>query len=222
MSTILMPPPDPAVIARKSQIVAALRGALPDDAVIADLEETRAYECDALTAYRCAPLAVVLPRSTDEVAAAMRVCHRLGVPVVPRGAGTSLAGGALPTADCVVIGTMRLNAFLDIDTENRFIRVQSGVTNLSVSAELEPEGFFYAPDPSSQLACTIAGNIAMNSGGAHCLKYGVTTNNLMGATVVLSTGEIVELGGPESGPAGLDLLGLFCGSEGRASGPDRL
>ena len=215
MSTILMPPPDPAVIARKSQIVAALRGALPDDAVIADLEETRAYECDALTAYRCAPLAVVLPRSTDEVAAAMRVCHRLGVPVVPRGAGTSLAGGALPTADCVVIGTMRLNAFLDIDTENRFIRVQSGVTNLSVSAELEPEGFFYAPDPSSQLACTIAGNIAMNSGGAHCLKYGVTTNNLMGATVVLSTGEIVELGGPESGPAGLDLLGLFCGSEGQ-------
>ncbi|MGR3718891.1 MAG: FAD-linked oxidase C-terminal domain-containing protein, partial [Paracoccus sp. (in: a-proteobacteria)] len=129
--------------------------------------------------------------------------------------GTSLAGGALPTADCVVIGTMRLNAFLDIDTENRFIRVQSGVTNLSVSAELEPEGFFYAPDPSSQLACTIAGNIAMNSGGAHCLKYGVTTNNLMGATVVLSTGEIVELGGPESGPAGLDLLGLFCGSEGQ-------
>ena len=215
MSTILMPPPDPAVIARKSQIVAALRGALPDDAVIADLEETRAYECDALTAYRCAPLAVVLPRSTDEVAAAMRVCHRLGVPVVPRGAGTSLAGGALPAADCVVIGTMRLNAFLDIDTENRFIRVQSGVTNLSVSAELEPEGFFYAPDPSSQLACTIAGNIAMNSGGAHCLKYGVTTNNLMGATVVLSTGEIVELGGPESGPAGLDLLGLFCGSEGQ-------
>ncbi|MGR3552209.1 FAD-linked oxidase C-terminal domain-containing protein, partial [Paracoccus sp. (in: a-proteobacteria)] len=212
---MLMPPPDPAVIARKSQIVAALRGALPDDAVIADLEETRAYECDALTAYRCAPLAVVLPRSTDEVAAAMRVCHRLGVPVVPRGAGTSLAGGALPTADCVVIGTMRLNAFLDIDTENRFIRVQSGVTNLSVSAELEPEGFFYAPDPSSQLACTIAGNIAMNSGGAHCLKYGVTTNNLMGATVVLSTGEIVELGGPESGPAGLDLLGLFCGSEGQ-------
>ena len=215
MSTIQMPPPDQALIGRKSQIVAALRGVLPDDAVISDLEETRAYECDALTAYRCPPLAVVLPRSTEEVAAAMRVCHRLGVPVVPRGAGTSLAGGALPTADCVVIGTMRLNAFLDIDTQNRFIRVQTGVTNLSVSAELEPHGFFYAPDPSSQLACTIAGNIAMNSGGAHCLKYGVTTNNLMGATLVLSDGQIVELGGPEAGPAGLDLLGLICGSEGQ-------
>ena len=215
MSTILMPPPDPAVIARKSQIVAALRGALPDDAVIADLEETRAYECDALTAYRCAPLAVVLPRSTDEVAAAMRVCHRLGVPVVPRGAGTSLAGGALPTADCVVIGTMRLNAFLDIDTENRFIRVQSGVTNLSVSAELEPEGFFYAPDPSSQLACTIAGNIAMNSGGAHCLKYGVTTNNLLGVTMVMMDGTVTEIGGAHLDAAGYDLLGLICGSEGQ-------
>ncbi len=215
MPGIAMPQPDQNILARAPQIVAALREVLPDDAVIADLEETRAYECDAFTAYRCPPLAVVLPRSTEEVAAAMRVCARMGVPVVPRGAGTSLAGGALPTADCVVIGTMRLNAFLDIDTENRFIRVQTGVTNLSVSAELEPHGFFYAPDPSSQLACTIAGNIAMNSGGAHCLKYGVTTNNLLGATVVLTTGEIVEIGGPEAGPEGLDLLGLLCGSEGQ-------
>ncbi|MFV0301573.1 MAG: FAD-linked oxidase C-terminal domain-containing protein [Paracoccus sp. (in: a-proteobacteria)] len=210
-----MPQPDPQILARAPEIVAALRAALPPDAVISDLQETRAYECDAFTAYRCPPLAVVLPRDTAEVAAAMRVCARMGVPVVPRGAGTSLAGGALPTADCVVIGTMRLNAFLEIDTENRFIRVQTGVTNLSVSAELEPHGFFYAPDPSSQLACTIAGNIAMNSGGAHCLKYGVTTNNLLGATVVLTTGEIVELGGPELAPEGLDLLGLLCGSEGQ-------
>ena len=215
MSSIAMPDPDPRIIAQSDRIVAALRSVLPDDAVISDLEETRAYECDALTAYRCPPLAVVLPRTTAEVAAAMRVCNEMRVPVVPRGAGTSLAGGALPTADCVVIGTMRLNAFLEIDTENRFIRVQTGVTNLSVSAELEPVGFFYAPDPSSQLACTIAGNIAMNSGGAHCLKYGVTTNNLMGATVVLTTGEVIELGGPEMGPDGLDLLGLLCGSEGQ-------
>ncbi len=215
MPGIAMPQPDQNILARAPQIVAALREVLPDDAVIADLEETRAYECDAFTAYRCPPLAVVLPRSTEEVAAAMRVCARMGVPVVPRGAGTSLAGGALPTADCVVIGTMRLSAFLDIDTENRFIRVQTGVTNLSVSAELDPHGFFYAPDPSSQLACTIAGNIAMNSGGAHCLKYGVTTNNLLGATVVLTTGEVVELGGPELAPEGLDLLGLLCGSEGQ-------
>ena len=146
-----MPEPDPRILAKSAQITAALRAVLPEDAVIFDLEETRAYECDALTAYRCPPLAVVLPRSTDEVAAAMRICHEMRVPVVPRGAGTSLAGGALPTADCVVIGTMRLNAFLEIDTDN--IRVQTGVTNLSVSAELEPHGFFYAPDPSSQLAC---------------------------------------------------------------------
>ncbi|SET34971.1 glycolate oxidase [Paracoccus homiensis] len=215
MSSIVMPQPDERILSRAPQIVAALRQALPDDAVISDLVETRAYECDALTAYRCPPLAVVLPRSTAEVAAAMRVCADMGVPVVPRGAGTSLAGGALPTADCVVIGTMRLNSFLEIDTQNRFARVQTGVTNLSVSAELEPLGFFYAPDPSSQLACTIAGNIAMNSGGAHCLKYGVTTNNLMGATVVLTTGEVIELGGPEMGPQGLDLLGLLCGSEGQ-------
>lgn len=215
MSSIAMPQPDERILSRAPQIVATLRQVLPEDAVISDLVETRAYECDALTAYRCPPLAVVLPRSTAEVAAAMRVCSDMGVPVVPRGAGTSLAGGALPTADCVVIGTMRLNSFLEIDRQNRFVRVQTGVTNLSVSAELEPLGFFYAPDPSSQLACTIAGNIAMNSGGAHCLKYGVTTNNLMGATVVLTTGEVVELGGPEMGPEGLDLLGLLCGSEGQ-------
>lgn len=215
MSGIAMPQPDQAIIARAPEIVAALRAVLPDDAVISDIEETRAYECDALTAYRCAPLAVVLPRSTEEVAAAMRVAAQMGVPVVPRGAGTSLAGGALPTADCVVIGIARLNDVLEIDTDNRFIRVQTGVTNLSVSQILESHGFFYAPDPSSQLACTIAGNIAMNSGGAHCLKYGVTTNNLMGATVVLTTGEIVELGGVEQGAAGLDLLGLICGSEGQ-------
>lgn len=215
MSTISMPKPDAGVLARKPEIVAALVAALPPDTVICDPEETRAYECDALTAYRCPPLAVVLPRTTEEVAAAMRVCHELRVPVVPRGAGTSLAGGALPTADSVVIGTMRLRDVLEIDTANRFIRVQTGVTNLSVSAELEPEGFFYAPDPSSQLACTIAGNIAMNSGGAHCLKYGVTTNNLLGVRLVLATGEIVELGGPQLGAAGLDILGLVCGSEGQ-------
>lgn len=215
MSTIAMPKPDAGILARKPEIVAALAAVLPADIIISDPEETRAYECDALTAYKCAPLAVVLPRTTEEVAAAMRVCHGLKVPVIPRGAGTSLAGGALPTADSVVIGTMRLREILEIDTANRFIRVQTGVTNLSVSAELDAEGFFYAPDPSSQLACTIAGNIGMNSGGAHCLKYGVTTNNLLGVRMVLATGEIVELGGPAPGMPGLDLLGLICGSEGQ-------
>lgn len=215
MSTIAMPAPDAAIIARKPEIVAALAAALPSETVIFDPDETRAYECDALTAYRCTPLAVVLPRTTEEVAMAMRICHQMGVPVIPRGAGTSLAGGALPTADGVVIGTMRLREILEIDTANRFIRLQTGVTNLAVSAELEPEGFFYAPDPSSQLACTIAGNIAMNSGGAHCLKYGVTTNNLLGLRMVMSDGQIVDLGGPYLGASGLDILGLICGSEGQ-------
>ncbi|WP_394342902.1 FAD-linked oxidase C-terminal domain-containing protein [Paenirhodobacter populi] len=210
-----MPAPDQAILNRKEEVVAALHAALPAELVISDPAETHAYECDALTAYRCPPLAVVLPRTTAEVAAAMTVCHAHGIPVVPRGAGTSLAGGALPTADSVIISTLRLRGYLEIDTDNRFIRVQTGVTNLSVSGELDPHGFFYAPDPSSQLACTIAGNIAMNSGGAHCLKYGVTTNNLMGATVVLTTGEVIELGGTEMGPEGLDLLGLICGSEGQ-------
>lgn len=215
MSTIAMPEPDVGILARAPQIIAALESVLPAGTVISSPEETRAYECDALTAYRCPPLAVVLPRTTEEVATAMRVCHELRVPVVPRGAGTSLAGGALPTADSVIIGTMRLREVLEVDTANRYIRVQTGITNLAVSAELEAEGFFYAPDPSSQLACTIAGNIAMNSGGAHCLKYGVTTNNLMGVRIVMATGDIVELGGPLLGTSGLDLIGLICGSEGQ-------
>ena len=215
MSTIAMPQPRADILARSSQIIAALKAALPEDTVISDPQETRAYECDALTAYRCPPLAVVLPRSTEEVAIAMRVCYENRVPVVPRGAGTSLAGGALPTADSVVISTIRLREILEVDTANRFIRVQTGVTNLAVSAELDADGFFYAPDPSSQLACTIAGNIAMNSGGAHCLKYGVTTNNLMGIRLVMASGGVVDLGGPLLGTTGLDILGLMCGSEGQ-------
>ncbi|EGE61580.1 UNVERIFIED_ORG: glycolate oxidase [Rhizobium esperanzae] len=215
MSLIAMPPASADILSRASQIVASLKAVLPPGTVICDIEETRAYECDALTAYRCPPLAVVLPRSTDEVALTMRTCHELGVPVIPRGAGTSLAGGALPTADSVVISTIRLHDILEIDTANRYIRVQTGVTNLAVTAELEAEGFFYAPDPSSQLACTIAGNIAMNSGGAHCLKYGVTTNNLLGVRIVTAAGEIAEIGGTTCGTFGLDLLGLICGSEGQ-------
>ena len=215
MSTIAMPAPDASILSRKDQIVAALAEAIGAEDVISDPVETRAYECDALTAYRCPPLAVTLPRTTEDVAAVMRVCHQLGVPVVPRGAGTSLAGGALPTADSVILGTARLRDVLEVDYPNRFIRVQTGVTNLSVSAHVDAYGFFYAPDPSSQLACAIAGNIAMNSGGAHCLKYGVTTNNLLGVRMVLADGEIVELGGAQMEAGGLDLLGLICGSEGQ-------
>ncbi|MFD1340978.1 FAD-linked oxidase C-terminal domain-containing protein [Litorisediminicola beolgyonensis] len=210
-----MPKPDAAVLARKAEIVARLSRALPEDAVISDEAETRAYECDALTAYRCPPLAVVLPSSTDEVATTLRICHEAGVPVVPRGSGTSLAGGALPTADCVILGVARMNRVLETDYDNRFIRVETGRTNLSVTGAVEQDGFFYAPDPSSQLACAIAGNIAMNSGGAHCLKYGVTTNNLMGVTMVLMDGTVVELGGAHLDAGGLDLLGVVCGSEGQ-------
>jgi len=210
-----MPVPNPAVLGAKARIVAALQAVLPGDAVIHDPAETRAYECDALAAYRCAPLAVVLPRTTAEVAAALRVCHAMGVPVVPRGSGTSLAGGAMPSADAVVLGVGRMNAVLEVDYPNRFVRVETGRTNLAVTGAVEADGFFYAPDPSSQLACAIAGNIAMNSGGAHCLKYGVTTNNLLGVTLVQMDGTVVTLGGPFADAAGLDLLGLVCGSEGQ-------
>ena len=210
-----MPAANPAVLARRSELIARLAQVLPKDAVIADEAELRAYECDALTAYRCPPMAAVLPRTTAEVAAVLRLCHQMGVPVVPRGSGTSLAGGALPTADCVILGVARMNDVLETDYENRFIRVQSGRTNLSVTGAVEADGFFYAPDPSSQLACAIAGNIAMNSGGAHCLKYGVTTNNLLGVTMVTMAGEVLEIGGPWMDAGGLDLLGVICGSEGQ-------
>lgn len=210
-----MPEPRARVLARKAEIVARLQAVLPAHAVIHDPAEVRAYECDALTAYRCPPLAAVLPASTAEVAAVLRICHEEGVPVVPRGAGTSLAGGSLPTADCVLLGVARMTGVLEIDYPNRIIRVQTGRTNLSISAAVEEADFFYAPDPSSQLACAIAGNIGMNSGGAHCLKYGVTTNNLLGVTMVLMDGTVVELGGAHLDAPGLDLLGIVCGSEGQ-------
>lgn len=210
-----MPSPDPAILARKAHLVRRLGAVLPADALIQDEMETRAYECDGLAAYRCPPLLAVLPRSTQEVSDILRICHQEGVPVVPRGAGTSLAGGALPTADSVILGVARMNEVLETDYDNRIIRVQSGRTNLSVSGAVEEEDFFYAPDPSSQLACAIAGNIAMNSGGAHCLKYGVTTNNLLGVTMVMMDGTVVEIGGAHLDAAGLDLLGVICGSEGQ-------
>ncbi len=210
-----MPTPDAAVLAKRAEIVDLLEAALGPDSVIHTEEEVRAYECDALSAYRCPPLAVVLPRTTEEVAAAIRVCAAEGVPIVPRGAGTSLAGGSLPTADSVILGVARMNEVIEADYPNRVVHVQTGMTNLSVTGAVQGEGFFYAPDPSSQLACAISGNIAMNSGGAHCLKYGVTTNNLMGVKMVTAEGEIVQIGGPHLEAAGYDILGLICGSEGQ-------
>ncbi|MCG3266918.1 FAD-linked oxidase C-terminal domain-containing protein [Yoonia sp. I 8.24] len=210
-----MPAPNASVLSRKDQIVSRLQAVLPANAVISDVTETRAYECDALTAYRCPPLCAVLPANTQEVAAVMKICHDMGVPVVPRGSGTSLAGGALPTADCVILGVAKMNGVIETNYPDRYITVQTGRTNLSVTGAVEEDGFFYAPDPSSQLACAIAGNIAMNSGGAHCLKYGVTTNNLLGVTMVMMDGSIVDIGGAHMDAGGLDLLGVICGSEGQ-------
>jgi glycolate oxidase len=210
-----MPAPSKSVLDRRDEIVARLEAALPAEAVISDRNETRAYDCDALTAYSCQPLAVCLPATTEEVATVMRICFEAGAPVIPRGSGTGLAGVALPTEDAVILGVARMNKVLETDYDNRFIRVQTGRTNLSVTGAVEADGFFYAPDPSSQLACAIAGNIAMNSGGAHCLKYGVTTNNLLGVKMVLADGEIVEIGGAAMDAPGYDLLGVVCGSEGQ-------
>ena len=215
MPEIAFPRLDASIIARRDAIVAGLAAILPADGLIADLAGRRAFETDALTAYRRLPLAVALPRSTEEVARVLTFCRDAAVNVVPRGAGTSLSGGAIPQEDAVVIGLSKMSRILEINLADRYARVQAGVTNLAISEAVGPDGFFYAPDPSSQLACTIGGNIGMNSGGAHCLKYGVTTNNLMGVRLVTLEGEIVDIGGPELDAGGLDLLGLVCGSEGQ-------
>ncbi len=212
---IALPEPKAEVLARRDEIVAGLRSLLPEDAVIAEAERLRPYETDGLTAYRQVPLAVALPSTTEEVAAVMAFCHREGIRVVPRGAGTSLSGGALPLADAVVIGLMRLNRILSVDYADRVAVVQAGVTNIGITQRVQEEGFFYAPDPSSQLACMIGGNVNMNSGGAHCLKYGVTANNLLGLRIVTVEGEIVEIGGAHLDAAGYDWLGLLTGSEGQ-------
>ncbi len=210
-----MPPVNRRILNSRPAVLDDLAAVLSEGVLITNTVELKAYECDGLSAYRCPPMAVTLPRTTAEVAAILKVCHSMGVPVVPRGAGTSLAGGALPTADCVILGVSRLTRVIEINTADRFIHVETGRTNLSVTGAVESEGFFYAPDPSSQIACAIAGNIAMNSGGAHCLKYGVTTNNLLGVRMVLMDGTELTLGGPFNDSGGLDLMGVICGSEGQ-------
>jgi glycolate oxidase len=213
--SIAFPIPDEAILARRDEIIAGLARLVRPEALIVSEDERRAFETDALTAYRRMPLAVVLPSTTEEVSGILRFCHQHGVKVVPRGAGTSLAGGAIPQEDAIILGVAKMNRMIAVDFANRTARVQSGMTNLAISQAVAHEGFFYAPDPSSQLACTIAGNIAMNSGGAHCLKYGVTTNNLLGVTMVLLDGTVVEIGGEHLDSGGYDLLGLVCGSEGQ-------
>ena len=215
MSAIAMPAPDQRILGRRDEIVAGLAAILGPEHVITAEDERRAYETDALNAYRAVPLAVVLPGSTEEVSAVLKFLGENGVKVIPRGAGTSLSGGALPTPDAVVVGLSRMNHVLSIDYGNRIARVEAGVTNINITNAVAHKGFFYAPDPSSQLACTIAGNLAMNSGGAHCLKYGVTTNNVLGLRMVLIDGTIIDLGGDYLDAAGYDLLGLVVGSEGQ-------
>ena len=212
---LLMPEPDREVLKDRIAIAAALRRLVAPGAVIDHAEALIAYETDALTAYRQPPLLVVLPETTEQVAAVLKWCHEHGVRVVPRGAGTSLSGGALPLEDAVLLGLARLNRILEVDLANRVAVVQPGVTNLAITEAVQAKGYFYAPDPSSQIACTVGGNVAENSGGVHCLKYGLTTHNVLGVTLALITGEVVSLGGGRAldGP-GLDLLGVVVGSEG--------
>ena len=209
-----MPLPDPAILARRAEVVAALRAIVPGEGVISEANELRPYESDGLTAYRQPPMVVVLPQTTAQVSAILAWCGDNGVKVVPRGSGTSLSGGALPLADAVLLGMSKFNRVLEIDYDDRVAVVQPGVTNLAVTRAVEAEGFYYAPDPSSQIACSIGGNVAENSGGVHCLKYGLTTNNVLGVELVMMDGEVVRLGGRQLDPAGLDLLGLVVGSEG--------
>ena len=209
-----MPEPDRDTIARRAEIAAALRRILPPESVIDEADGRRAYETDGLTAYRQLPLLVALPATTAEVSAILRYCHEHRLKVVPRGAGTSLSGGALPLADGILLGMAKFNRLLDIDLANRVVVAQPGVANLAISHSVEAAGFYYAPDPSSQIACTIGGNVAENSGGVHCLKYGLTTNNLLGLELVLITGEVVRLGGKHLDSGGYDLMGVATGSEG--------
>ncbi len=214
MSGPLMPKPDPATLARRAEIAADLRAIVPGEGVVDTVTEMRAFESDGLTAYRQLPLVVVLPQTTDEVSRILAYCNARAIKVVPRGSGTSLSGGALPLEDAVLLVLSRFNRILDVDFANRAAVVQPGVTNLGITAAVEHEGFYYAPDPSSQIACSIGGNVAENSGGVHCLKYGLTANNVLGIEVVLMDGTVVRIGGKHLDAEGYDLLGLMTGSEG--------
>src|SRR5712692_9878481 len=211
---VAMPVPDEGVLKRRREIVRALRTMVPAEGVIDTEREMRPYQSDGLTAYRQLPMVVVLPHTTDHVTRVLRYCHQNGIKVVPRGAGTSLSGGALPLVDGVLLGMAKFNRILEVDVANRVAVVESGVTNLAITQAVEHEGFYYAPDPSSQIACTIGGNVAENSGGVHCLKYGMTTNNVLGCELVLMSGEIVRIGGKHLDAGGYDLLGVITGSEG--------
>ena len=211
---LTMPLPDQSILGRRDEIVTALRAIVPGEGVIDVEAGRRVYESDALTAYRQLPMVVVLPETTAQVVEVMRHCASQKIKVVPRGAGTSLSGGALPLADGVLLGLSKFKRILEVDTANRCVVAQPGVTNLAITEAVKDQGFYYAPDPSSQIACTIGGNVAENSGGVHCLKYGLTTNNVVGIEMVTIDGEVVRLGGKHFDSGGYDLLGLMVGSEG--------
>jgi len=214
MSGLRMPEADAKTLKRREEIVADMRIIVPGEGVVDSESEMRAFESDGLTAYRQLPLVVVLPETTAQVSRILKYCHERNIRVVPRGSGTSLSGGALPLQDAVLLVMSRFNRILDIDFANRTVVAQPGVTNLGITQAVEHEGFYYAPDPSSQIACSIGGNVAENSGGVHCLKYGLTANNILGIEMVLMNGDVIRLGGKHLDAEGYDLLGLMTGSEG--------
>ena len=209
-----VPSPDSEILSRRDDIIAGLKSVLPDECVLDSLTSMRAYDADGLSSYRQTPLAVVLPTNVEQIASVMRWCKHNEVKIVPRGAGTSLSGGATPLADGILLSLGKFNEILDIDYENRCVVTQPGVTNLGITHAVEDAGFYYAPDPSSQIACSIGGNIAENSGGVHCLKYGLTTNNVLGVEIVTMEGEVIRIGGRHLDSGSLDLLGVLTGSEG--------
>ena len=209
-----MPTPEAAVLAQRDALIARLRALLPSESVIDDEVARRAYECDGFTMYRQLPLVVALPHTVEQVSAILALAQEMNVKVVPRGAGTSLSGGSMPLADGILLGMGKFNRILEIDEENRCVRVQSGVANLAITKAVEARGFYYAPDPSSQIACSIGGNVGENAGGVHCLKYGLTTNNILGLEVVLMGGEVIRLGGKHLDSEFYDLMGLMTGAEG--------
>ena len=211
---MLMPEPDYETITRRDEIIATMHSIVPADCVIFEEDELRAYDCDGLMAYKQLPFIVVLPENTEQVSKILKYCHENGVKIVPRGAGTGLSGGALPLADAITLGLGKFREIIETDYENRCVVTQPGVTNLALTQAVEHEGFYYAPDPSSQIACSIGGNVAENSGGVHCLKYGLTTNNVLGVEMVLMNGDIVRIGGKHLDAPGYDLLGVINGSEG--------
>jgi len=212
--SLTMPAPEAAILENRDRLIRRLRAILPEESVIAEEAGMRAYECDALTMYRQLPLVVALPETVPQVQAVMALAAEMNVKVVPRGAGTSLSGGAMPLGDGILLAMGKFNRILEIDYENRCARVQPGVANLAISDAVAARGFYYAPDPSSQIACSIGGNVGENSGGVHCLKYGLTTNNILGLEIVLMGGGIVRLGGKHLDSEGYDLMGLMTGSEG--------